>query len=144
MNTLVIAYGNPLRGDDGLGPALGAMIESWNLPNVRVLIGQQLAPEMMADLSECERVLFVDAALPQVQDAAFALSPVCPDESRPLLGHHETPGKLIALVRKLEGRCPEAWLLSVAGASFEYSPDLGESARANLRTAAGAIRAWLE
>lgn len=39
---LLIGYGNPGRGDDGLGPALAAAIEAMELPGVTVEADYQL------------------------------------------------------------------------------------------------------
>ena len=41
FESLVIGYGNPWRGDDGIGPAVAGLIEDLNLPNVRVLAVHQ-------------------------------------------------------------------------------------------------------
>src|SRR5262245_15481422 len=99
--TLVIAYGNSLRGDDGVGVATGARIEQWQGPGVAVVAVQQLVPELIAEIGAADRVLFVDASETYRVNAPFALVSVGPEPSDYVLGHHETPGRLLALAEKL-------------------------------------------
>lgn len=79
VDSLVIAIGNTLRGDDGVaallvseltrrqGAAPAAAARAWQAmgraaPELRQV--QQLTPELSADLAAVRRVLFVDAWLP--------------------------------------------------------------------------------
>jgi hypothetical protein len=77
-SSLLIGIGNPLRGDDGVGPWL---VETWGRRRVwrgevcgaqrgeggerparfQVRVVDQLLPELAADLATAGRVLFVDA-----------------------------------------------------------------------------------
>lgn len=43
---LIVGYGNPIRGDDGVGQAVITEVEQWNLTNVRSLSLHQLTPEV--------------------------------------------------------------------------------------------------
>ena len=52
---LVIGIGNPLRGDDGVGPLLAEQAGGRSV--------HQLTPELAAELAELEAVLFIDAWL---------------------------------------------------------------------------------
>ncbi len=58
---LVLAWGNPSRGDDAIGPAFAQAVEAWCLPGVEVLTDFQLQIEHSLDLSGRRCVLFVDA-----------------------------------------------------------------------------------
>ena len=58
---LVLAVGNPSRGDDALGPELAARLEAAALPGVEVITEFQLQVENALDLEGRERVIFVDA-----------------------------------------------------------------------------------
>ena len=49
MNSLVIALGNPLREDDGVGWAVASVLQRSK--DVRVLVVHQLAPEMAEEVS---------------------------------------------------------------------------------------------
>ena len=61
-DVLVIGYGNTLRGDDGIGPAVAGEIDRLAVPGVRVIVVHQLTPELAADLAACRRAVFIDAA----------------------------------------------------------------------------------
>lgn len=61
MKTLVIGFGNTLRGDDGVGPLVAEQVDTWNLRNVRSLSVHQLTPELAADIAQVETVFFIDA-----------------------------------------------------------------------------------
>ena len=71
---LLIGYGNPGRGDDGLGPAFARRMAARELPALRVEIDYQLTVEHALMISAARTVVFVDAAL----DAAPRLPAVPP------------------------------------------------------------------
>lgn len=143
LETLIIAYGNPLRGDDGVGPTAAQVVDSWRLPGVRVVIVHQLAPELIDAMKQAGRVLFVDADC-SGSEKAYAVREVEPKKSRHLLGHWESPASLLALLSELENRTPKAWLLTISGSAFEHGPQLSEAASTHLKTALLWIRGWLE
>jgi len=59
--SLVIGIGNPLRGDDGIGWRLAALLPAR--AGLAVRCSQQLTPELAEELAAVERVLFLDAWL---------------------------------------------------------------------------------
>lgn len=138
IDTLVIACGNRLRGDDGVAHAAAEMLIAWQLPGVRVLIVHQLTPELIEEVKQAECVLFIDAAI-DTGEAAFQVRPIKPKKSRLLFGHHESPGNLLALLQHLDDRCPQAWLLSIRALSFEYGDELTRDAKRDVNEA----MAWL-
>jgi hypothetical protein len=60
-DSLVVGYGNTLRGDDGIGYRVAEAVAKWQLPQVRSIAVAQLLPELAADIGEVEIVMFVDA-----------------------------------------------------------------------------------
>src|SRR5436190_12555441 len=70
--TLVIACGNPLRGDDGVARVAGERLIALQLTEVRVLTVHQLMPELIEDIKKAARVLFLDAGI-DTGDAAFKI-----------------------------------------------------------------------
>ena len=62
--TLIIGYGNPMRGDDAIGCHAARELEQhfWNDPTVEVMATQQLTPEMVDDILQRDFVLFLDAS----------------------------------------------------------------------------------
>ena len=61
---LIVAYGNPLRSDDGVAwRAADILAEKLSASDVEILRLHQLAPELADTLRGFDRVIFVDAAL---------------------------------------------------------------------------------
>jgi hydrogenase maturation protease len=135
-NVLVYGYGNPGRGDDGLGPALAAAIEALGIPEVDVDANYQLTVEDAAEIVRYSAVLFVDAAARG--PAPFWFSRV--DDSG--VGHvgwtsHSIgPAQVVALARDLFGKKLQAYVLGVRGYAFgELDETLSVRARENLSQA---------
>lgn len=138
--TLVLAWGNPGRRDDGLGPAVAAALEALALPGVAVETGYQLEVEDAAELARYGRVLFVDAD--RAGEAPFQVRRLEPEAGGiGFTSHSVAPGRLLALGRELFGARPEAWLMGIRGYEFdEFGEGLSPRAQANLETAVGFIR----
>jgi hydrogenase maturation protease len=117
--TLIIGYGNPLRGDDGLGwhaaERLAAVLPETE---VEIMTCHQLTPELAEPISRAGLVVFIDAE--QHESAGrVACQTITAGESPPsALSHHVTPATLLAWARGLYGTCPEAIAFSVSGQSF--------------------------
>ncbi len=63
MQTLILALGNPLRGDDGIGAAVLAALAAHPLPpEVTLLEGGTPGLELVLMLRDCERAIIIDAA----------------------------------------------------------------------------------
>jgi hydrogenase maturation protease len=142
IHTLVIACGNPLRGDDALGRAAAEIMQSWQTPGVKVLSVHQLVPELIDEMKPVQRVLFIDAGFP-TNDQAFEACVVEPKKSRRSLGHHETPANLMAVLRELEGQAPKAWLMSISSLTFDHADEISEGAQVHLQAALAWVRAFL-
>jgi hydrogenase maturation protease len=133
--TLVVGYGNDLRGDYALGPRVAAAVAARQIRGVRVLAPRQLLPELAADLMAARRVVFVDASGdPELEGVRTAR--VGPSSNEAPLGHASRPGDLLALAQAVYGRCPQAWLVTVPAKRFEPGAPLSESAEEAL---AGAV-----
>lgn len=125
--SLVVGVGNPLREDDGVGWRLA---EALAQAGVEVHTCHQLLPELAAELSQVDLVLFADARA-EGPAGQVLLQPLVPSES-PGYSHHLDASGLLAWVRALYGCCPQAHLLSVAGASFGYCEGLSPAVEAAL------------
>src|ERR1035438_8030803 len=120
-HTLILAYGNPLRGDDGLGPEAGERLRSMiHDPDVEIRTLHQLTPELMEPISRAARVIFIDACEGMVPGEIVERS-VEPSTAAPRFTHHATPEALLAGARALYGRAAAATALTVAGADFSLS-----------------------
>jgi Ni,Fe-hydrogenase maturation factor len=154
---LLIGWGNPLRGDDGVGQAIAAAVERWGQPELVVVEAVQLTPELAPLLAAARRVLFVDAeAGAAAVTGGWRLEPVQPLEpvpplepggttaawSSPPLSHHASPGVLLMLAETLYGRRPPAWQLLVAAHACGFGSGLSPATEALLPGALAAVRLW--
>jgi hydrogenase maturation protease len=142
IDTLVIAYGNALRGDDGLAHAAAELVVAWQIPGVRVLMVHQLTPELIEQMKHADRVLFMDAELGAGAEP-FEVRDLEPKKSRNLFGHHESPENLLALLHHLEHRLPQARLLTVRALSIDHGEGLTSAATFSLNKAMAWIHGFL-
>jgi hydrogenase maturation protease len=134
--TLILGWGNPGRGDDGLGPALTELLGERLRGDVRVESDYQLQVEDASECASHRRVIFVDAD--RAGPAPFSCHRLAAaDSGFSFSSHSVSPGGLLAITRELFGREPEAWLVGVRGYDFdEFHEGLSRRARANLAAAA--------
>lgn len=144
INTLVIGYGNPLRQDDGVGPAAAALVAGWNRPNVSGIAIAHLAPELADQIAQADRVIFIDASL-ESAGGVPRLQPIGPRERiTPALGHVCDPRTLLALAQALHDAAPDAWLLTVPAFAFGLGEGLSAQTRAALDQALALIADLLD
>ena len=131
---LVLAVGNPSRGDDALGPELAARLEAAALPGVEVITEFQLQVENALDLVGRERVIFVDAGTNT--PAPFDLRRVEPAAEFLHTSHALSPEAVLATYLRVTGTAPpEAWVLCVRGESFQLGESLSAAAAVYLEAA---------
>ena len=121
MKTLVIGYGNLLRGDDGVGPFLAEKVRALNLPEVEVRALQQLQVEIAEDLRSYRRVLLIDASDggPEVD-----FRRVAPSATEAATTHFLSPGLLSSLCSTLYGFEPDLTVCTIRGDIFELKDGL--------------------
>jgi len=109
--TLVIGYGNPLRGDDGVGWAV-AEAALGDPGGGDVVTVQALLPELAERVARSSRAVFVDARVGTTPGriSTDAIIPV--DAGATLQGHALTPGTVVYLAGQLYGWKGDAWLVS--------------------------------
>lgn len=145
--TLIIGYGNTLRQDDGLGPAAAEALSQMQFSeSVKVIICQQLTPELAADLSAAERVAFIDAAEPGSLPAGTiqktALSSCPPATSG--VTHYFDPATLLALAGALYQHAPQAALFTMTAASFGLSETFTGAVQQALPGLIQAVARWVD
>ena len=129
LKTLVIGYGNTLRGDDGAGfVAADILREKIQSPHVEVLSQHQLLPELMEPISRASRVIFIDASVSGRAGKVHRI-PLRPAPACARFTHHATPESLLAGAQKLYGHTPEATLYTIPGRFFEPCQELTPSVR---------------
>lgn len=144
---LVVAVGNPSRGDDAIGPRLLDTLRGLGVERegqVELLEEFQLQVEHSLDLIGRAAILFVDASRVPVPGGA-ALVPIDAGRGHPPASHALLPPALLAVFATVQGRpAPPAWLLAVEGRSFELGADLTAQAEANLSIATRLARDWVD
>jgi hydrogenase maturation protease len=115
---LVIGYGNPLRGDDGVGYCAAERLRDLLPdPDIEIVAAHQLLPEMMERMASSERVVLIDASVGPTPGEIHARRV---EGSPPAAGftHQLTADAVVAGARSLYGWTGEATLLSIAGKDF--------------------------
>jgi hydrogenase maturation protease len=127
---LVIGIGNPLRSDDGLGWAVAEQLVAQIDANLQVLKVHQLTPELAEAISEMDLAIFVDAGA-HGTPGTLTCEPVSVSDADLRFSHDVTPATLIQLAKTLYRKAPMAYLVCVAGKSFEHgeslSPEIAEA-----------------
>jgi len=126
----IVGYGNRQRRDDGVGPyvleKLRGVLEQKK--GVCLLAFPQLSVDLVEDLREAERILFVDASIDDLEDGR-KWSKLNPEmQVLPYLTHHASPAFLIGLMQTLYGRSTCAWLVSIHGIDFGFGEGLSPEA----------------
>jgi len=132
---LILACGNTLRGDDGVGPWLAEWAQQrfQAEAGVRVLSRQQWAPELADEIARVESVLFIDSSAessPGVIETV-AVQPAATAEG--LATHHLDAALLLALGRDLCNSLPRnAQLLTIGAGTTEVGEEFSGAVKAAL------------
>jgi hydrogenase maturation protease len=140
---LIIGIGNTLRSDDGVGWHVAHKLGEQALASdVDVIAVQQLMPEIAEPVSRAEKVLFLDA-VEGGRPGSVRAHRIVPAAESGLESHHLTPAAVLKLTAELYKRCPEAYLLTVAGESFDAGENFSAAVSAALPSVWGAIERFL-
>jgi len=137
---LIIAIGNPLRGDDGLAWRAAAMLQGeGEVPGERAphppfetIVCHQLTPELAENVAQADRVIFIDACLGS-QPGKIRVNRLAPEPSQAsALSHRLDPPALMQHCSEIYGTWPEAWTISMTGADYDYSQSLSAAVESQL------------
>jgi hydrogenase maturation protease len=121
---LILAYGNPLRCDDGLAWHVAEKLLHLNLPrDVEIITRHQLTPEVAFSLSLASTVLFIDAAHGGVP-GELACVPLKPQLQASVFTHEFSPAAILSVAQELYGASPTAFTISVCGECFDHGETL--------------------
>jgi hydrogenase maturation protease len=143
---LVLACGNTLRGDDGVGWLIGRAVEQQMPPDgPTVLMTRQLLPEHAEAVSAADVVVFVDCST-VTRAGTVSTILIQPAESLPrIFTHHLDPASLLRLALNLYARIPNhAVAVTVGGASFGLTDRLSKRVKAALPKALEAVCSQLQ
>ncbi len=143
---LVLAWGNPSRGDDALGPLLAERLldhaQAGLDSRVEVLTDFQLQVEHALDLVGRERVLFVDAALDL--EEPFTVRALQAARGGGIGSHALAPEAVLQVYQDLHGQPPPpAMLLGIRARAFELGTAPSADALADLDRAFAWACCWL-
>ncbi|MGH9561247.1 MAG: hydrogenase maturation protease [Terracidiphilus sp.] len=143
VRCLILACGNTLRSDDGVGPKLAAWADERfrDHPHVQVISRQQWPPELSADIAAADSILFIDASVksPPGRVSLVPVSSRVVDSTAPH-SHHLSPNQLLGLTRSLYGSIKShAMLLTIGVSSTELGESLSEKVEAALPRAQGIL-----
>jgi len=139
---LLIGYGNPGRGDDGLGPAFSEGMAARDLPGLQVDTDYQLVAEHALAISSHDLVIFVDAEIGGTN--AFSFREIAPGAPEVLGSHSLVPETVLALCETLYGARPKAFVLGISGYEYgEVKEGLSRKAAENLAEANVFFLGWL-
>ncbi len=150
---LIVGYGNVYCHDDGvalyvinllrnrfglrgLSPDEDGLDELGH-PVDTVLL-HQLLPEVIPDLTNYRRIVFVDAHTGTIPDDLRVVE-VREEFGFHAVTHHMSPGMFLATVRQTYHVVPEAHLISVKGDDFDFGLGLSEACKVRADAAARKI-----
>jgi len=134
---VILAWGNPSRGDDALGPEFlrRAELAASGAPAVFEFVTDfQLQPEHATDLDGRDLALFVDAC--KGLSSPIAFTELHPQRDATFTTHGMSPPAVLATFHAAFGRQPPpSFQLGIAGIAFELGAPLSASARRHLDAA---------
>jgi hydrogenase maturation protease len=121
---LLLACGNSLREDDGVGLRIAEAAEKlFPASRLRIVAAQQFMPEMAADLAATDLVIFVDACVGD-DPGAIRVCPVAANADSAET-HRLDPPALLAMAGSLCGHTPaRAFALTVGAGRLGYGTEI--------------------
>ena len=121
---LLLACGNSLRQDDGVGLRIAEAAEHlFPASRLRIVAAQQFTPEMAADLAATELVIFVDACANDEPGAIRVVTVTAHGEAPET--HRLDPPALLAMAQSVCGHAPaRAFALPIGAGCFGYGEEV--------------------
>jgi hydrogenase maturation protease len=133
---LIIAYGNPLRSDDGVAWRAAEQLQrKFPGQEVKIQTLHQLSPELAESISRSELTIFIDAASSPANSGEVQVQPLdsdAPSTEAPRLFHSLTPIAVLAMAKQLYGARPKAFSVTATGENFEHGEQLSPRIQAAL------------
>jgi hydrogenase maturation protease len=122
---LILACGNTLRSDDGIGPWLGdwAQERFQGDQAIAIISRHQWTPELAEDVARAESVVFIDCSAASTPGSVSVTAVEASSSTQGLATHQVGASELLGLARDLYQSLPRAAMLLTIGAG---SLELGE------------------
>jgi hydrogenase maturation protease len=128
----IVAYGNPLRSDDGIAWHAAKLLQADPPNRVTDLICvHQLTPEIAERIAATDGVIFLDASQAG-KPGEIHCAPVEPAGSEEIFSHSLSPGQMLALCEYLYGKKTDAFAVSVTGEFFDHGDALSKTLQSAL------------
>ncbi len=126
-HVLVIAYGNPLRCDDGVAWQAAEEIRRKLPALTQIICVHQLTPELAEEVSRADTVIFLDASR-SGKPGKVECRTVIAEDSRLDFSHHLAPAQVLGLCGQLYDAGPRGFLISIGGQCFDHGEELSPAA----------------
>ncbi|HEY59140.1 MAG TPA: hypothetical protein G4N92_00400 [Anaerolineae bacterium] len=155
--TLILGYGNPDRGDDGVAlfilnhliaqkrhTPINLLETGFSILNesIDLWYNLQLVPEISEILAKYQRAVFIDAHTGKIQED-LKISEIKPYYQNSPLTHHSTPASCLSLAQGLFGSAPKSILVSVRGYQFNFTNNLSNKTKGLAIKASEYILNWI-
>jgi hydrogenase maturation protease len=139
--TLIVGYGNSLRGDDAAGCVAADRLHErlGDAADVRTM--HQLTPELAADAAQVDDLILIDAAANLPAGQVRWQNVPLPAASAELRPHHLDPSQLLLLARTLFGHAPRTTLITIGGQSWGCDRPLSEPVALSVQEVIEAVAA---
>ncbi|HYM77368.1 MAG TPA: hydrogenase maturation protease [Candidatus Dormibacteraeota bacterium] len=145
---LIVAYGNPMRCDDGVAWRAAEILEKdFHPPDVQILRLHQLTPELADTVSRFQRVIFVDAASAEQSlpgEIRIEELPAADPNDPARFSHVLSPQTVVVLAAKLYGAKLQAFLATVTGENFDHGDSLSLPVAAALPALVARVEALVQ
>ncbi len=142
MTTVVFTWGNPSRGDDGVGPWFADYLRQIEGLDAVLVEDFQLQVEHLLDCQGGELLLFIDACCHTGRDVHFEEVELTADIAH--TSHALTPAQLLGNYRRVFNTSPPpAFQLTVSGSAFELGQAMSAATQARCHRATGLLEELL-
>jgi hydrogenase maturation protease len=127
---VILACGNPSRGDDALAPCLISQLPHFK--DVVIVEDFQLQIEHALDLQHATQAIFIDATVSG--ESPFSFYPIQPSNQVSYTSHALSPEEVLGVYQKtFQIPPPPSFVLAIRGYSFELGEPLSNVAQQNLQ-----------
>jgi len=135
MTLVIFTWGNPSRGDDGVGPWFANWLSRQQKPAFLLCEDFQLQVEHVLDCARGNLLLFIDAY--QNNSSQFQFQEVTSRNDMAHTSHALVPAELLGYYRRVFKQAPApAFQLTIAGSAFELGQSMSAATEAQCELAA--------
>lgn len=118
---LILGYGNPLLGDDAVGPAAADQLAQLYAgdPRVDVQIVHQLTIDLAEVICGYKAIILIDAGTTGTPGTLFHETVTATPNAGDPFSHYLAPGELLAVTQALHASAPPTVLCGIVGSQFE-------------------------